>query len=306
MMPVSLTQRRVRHHPAWYLAPAISILLIFFITPIVLDAVIAFSDMGMNLKITSFGLANLQRMLLSDEQMPAILLATLVYVVATLFIFNLGLGITLAVTTTLLPESLGTLFRGVWFLPRITPAVLYALLWIWVVDPTRSGLLNHLLTYLPGMPQLNLRNDHPMVLIVVANGLVGASFAMVILTSTVRAIPQHLYHAARVDGAGEFALIRHVVLPALRSPIRFIAMYQTLSLLVSYEYILLITGGGPVYDTTTYALYVYRRAFETGSYAYGAMLALGLMAVGILLTLLQWRIMNMREQFTAPRIEVLR
>ncbi len=303
-MSVYVARRRVSNHPAWYLAPAISILLIFFIAPILLDGAIAFSDMGMNLKVHAFGLANLQRMMLSDEQMPAILLTTLIYVLATLFIFNMGLGIALAVTTTLLPEFLGTLFRGLWFLPRITPAVLYALLWIWVVDPTTSGILNQVVVHGLGMQSLNLRNDHPLMLVIVANGLVGASFAMVILTSTVRSIPLHLYHAARVDGAGEWAVLRHVVLPALKSPIRFIAIYQTLSLLVSYEYILLITGGGPVYDTTTYALYIYRRAFETGSYAYGAMLALGLMVVGVLLTLLQWRMMNMQDQFAAPRIEV--
>ena len=55
-------------------------------------------------------------------------------------------------------------------------------------------------------------------------------------------------------------------------------LYQALSLLVSFEYIWLITDGGPFYDTTVYALYVYQRAFDNGQYAYGAALALGLVA----------------------------
>jgi len=305
-MSGTLLRAPARSHPAYYLAPAISMLLIFFIAPIVLNVVIAFSDMGSNLHVTGFGIDNLLRMLLSDRRLPAILLTTFIYVTSTLLLFNLGLGIMLAVVTTSISARLGMLFRGIWFLPRITPAVLYALLWIWVVDPSSGGLINQLVVNTLGMTPLNMRNDHSMMLIVVANGLVGASFAMVILTSTIRAIPQHLYHAARVDGAGEWSVIRFVVLPALKSPVRFIAIYQALSLLVTYEYILLLTGGGPVYDTTTYALYVYRRAFESGAYAYGAMLALCLMLAGMLLTLLQWRMMNMRDQFSPPRIEVLK
>ncbi|MEC5341984.1 sugar ABC transporter permease [Brenneria populi] len=292
--------------PLRYMAPAISVLAVFFIAPILLNLVIAFSDMGSNLEIARFSADNLVRLLVSDKRVPTILMTTLVYVCSTLLLFNLGLGIALAIATTAIPARLGALFRGIWFLPRISPSVLYALLWIWVVDPSTHGLLNQVVVNLMGLPPLNIRNDRPMMLIVLANGLVGASFAMVILTSTIRAIPEHLWHAARVDGAGEWSVIRHVVLPAIVGPARFIAMYQALSLMVTYEYILLLTGGGPVYDTTTYALYIYRRAFESGAYGYGAMLALGLMLFGVLLTLLQWRMMNMRDQFAPPRIEVLR
>ena len=70
---------------------------------------------------------------------------------------------------------------------------------------------------------------------------------MIIFTSAIRAIPEHLFYAARVDGAGSLSVVRHVTLPALRWPISFITIYQTLSLLVSFEYILLLTEGGPFF-----------------------------------------------------------
>ena len=114
-----------------------------------------------------------------------------------------------------------------------------------------------------------------MVLIIVANGFIGASFGMIIFTSAIRAIPQHLFWAARVDGASGLAIVRHITLPAIRWQISFVTIYQALSLLVSFEYIWLITDGGPFYDTTVFALYVYQRAFDSGQYAYGAALALG-------------------------------
>jgi inositol-phosphate transport system permease protein len=290
--------------PLLYLAPATALLAVFFLAPIVVNEVIAFTDMGANLRVGEFTVKNFERIVQRDARLPMVLLTTLVYVTATLFIFNVGLGALLAMTSTAIPERLGNFFRGLWLLPRMSPAVLYGILWIWIADPSPSGLLNQV-TGTFGLPPINLRNDFPLFLVILANGVVGASFAMVILTSSVRSIPSHLANAARVDGASEWGVLRHVVAPALSQPIRFITIYQALSLMTTYEYILLITGGGPVYDSTPYALYIYRRAFENGAYAYGAALALGLMVIGIAFTLLQWRITNMRSTFAAPKIEVL-
>jgi inositol-phosphate transport system permease protein len=143
-----------------------------------------------------------------------------------------------------------------------------------------------------------------VLLIIVANGFIGASMGMIIFTSAIRSIPEHLFFAARADGAGGLAIIRHITLPAIRWPLSFITVYQTLSLLVSFEYIWLITNGGPFFDTTVYALYVYKRAFESGQYAYGAALALGLVGIGIAAALLMWRFMDMRSLLQRPRIEV--
>lgn len=287
-----------------YLAPALILLALFFVAPIVVNTVIAFTDMGPNLRVGAFTVENFQRIAQRDARLPLVLLTTLIYVTTTLFLFNVGLGALLAVASTALPDRLGNLFRGLWLLPRMSPAVLYGILWTWIADPSPAGLLT-MLTAPLGLPPLNLRNDFPLLLIVLANGIVGASFAMVILTSSIRSIPAHLAHAARVDGASEWGVLRHVVAPALSAPIRIVTLYQALSLMTTYEYILLITGGGPVYDSTPYALYIYRRAFESGAYAYGAALALGLMAIGIALTLLQWRVSRMHTTFAAPKIEVL-
>ncbi len=297
---------RTRHRarPALYLVPAIVLLTVFFLGPIIVNGVIAFTDMGENLRVGTFTLLNFERIFQRDGRIPGVLLTTFIYVGATLFFFNVGLGALLAITTTAVPQRLGAVFRGLWLLPRMSPAVLYGILWIWIADPTPAGLLTQI-TSVFGLPAVNLRNDFPLFLIILANGIVGASFAMVILTSAVRSIPGHLAHAARVDGASEWGVLRHVVAPALSQPIRFITIYQALSLMTTYEYILLITGGGPVYDSTPYALYIYRRAFENGAYAYGAALALGLMVIGVVVTLLQWRLTDMRSTFAAPKIEVL-
>jgi inositol-phosphate transport system permease protein len=182
--------------------------------------------------------------------------------------------------------------------------VVYALLWVWVVDPNERGLLNQILVHVLGLAPIDLRGNQPLFVIILANGFIGASLGMIIFTSAIRAIPEHLFHAARADGAGPLAIVRHIVLPALRWPISYMTIHQTLSLLVSFEYILLITGGGPFYDTTVFSLYAYRRAFENGQYAYGAALSLILIVIGVIAALGMWRLMDMRRLLQAPRIEV--
>ncbi len=295
--------RRRRTNMAIFLGPAVLLLALFFLLPVLLNIGLAFTDMGRNLKVTGLTLHNFERMLTGDRLLGHVLTTTLLYVVGTLLIFNTSFALVLAVTTTSLPPKGGAFFRAIWLLPRMSPSVVYALLWKWAISPTPSGLINQFLG-LVGLPRLDFMNQAPLVLIIVLNGFIGASLGMIILTSAIRAIPEHLFYAARVDGAGGLAVIRHVVLPAIRWPLSFITVFQTLALLVSFEYIWLVTDGGPFYDTTVYALYVYKRAFGNGQYAYGAALALGLVLIGIVSSLALWRFMDMRSLLQRPRIEV--
>jgi inositol-phosphate transport system permease protein len=286
-----------------FLGPATLLLALFFLLPVIVDIGIAFTDMGRDLRVTGFTTEHVERIVGGDRRLPQIILITLTYVLGTLSIFNVSYGLLLALLTTALPDRVGGFFRAVWFIPRASPSVVYALLWSWVVAPTNYGLLNQVLAMF-GLPGLDLKSDAPMVVVILANGFIGASFGMIIFTGAIRSIPQHLFHAARVDGAGALAITWHVTLPAIRWQISFVTIYQALSLLVSFEYIWLITNGGPFYDTTVYALYVYRRAFDNGQYAYGAALALGLVIVGIAVALALWRFFDMKALLQKPRIEV--
>lgn len=295
---------RQRVNTLIFLGPACVLLTLFFIAPVLIDIGLAFTDMGRNLKVTEFTTENFERMFTGDRRLVSVLGVTLIYVLGTLAIFNVTFALILALTTTALPDRSGAFFRAVWLLPRMSPSVVYALLWGWAISPTQYGLFNQVWSGMLGLPPLDIKSDAPVLLIIVANGFIGASMGMIIFTSAIRSIPEHLFFAAKADGAGALAIIRHITLPAIRWPLSFITVYQTLSLLVSFEYIWLITNGGPFFDTTVYALYVYKRAFDSGQYAYGAALALGLVVVGIAAALLMWRFMDMKSLLQRPRIEV--
>ena len=296
--------RRQRANFALFLGPALFLLVCFFVAPVIVDLFLAFTNMDRTLAVTAFTLENFERMFTRDSRLVASLVITAIFVLATLSIFNVTFALLLALVTTAIPKGFGAFFQAAWLLPRMSPSVVYALLWLWVVDPNERGLLNQILVHVLGMAPIDLRGNNPLFVIILANGFIGASLGMIIFTSAIRSIPEHLFHAARADGAGALAIVRHIIFPAMRWPISYMTIHQTLSLLVSFEYILLITGGGPFYDTTVFSLYAYRRAFESGQYAYGAALSLILIVIGVIAALVLWRLMDMRRLLQPPRIEV--
>jgi inositol-phosphate transport system permease protein len=132
---------------------------------------------------------------------------------------------------------------------------------------------------------------------------------MIIFTAALKSIPEDYIRAASVDGASTLQIIRHVEMPMIKWPIMFVTAYQTLSLLTSYEYILLVTDGGPgLFTTEVWALYSYHLAFvQYGGivkFGYGAALATILVIIGIIMSIVYWKIFRFKELMLEPKIEV--
>nr|WP_319513302.1 sugar ABC transporter permease [uncultured Cohaesibacter sp.] len=236
-----------------------------------------------------------------------IVLNTIFYVATTLVLFNIGFALFLAITTFYLPEGQATFFRAIWLLPRISPPVLYVLLWKWMLWD--NGFLSTITGWF-GVPPFNYMLgsvSSAWTAVILINGFIGASMGMLIFSSALNGIPASMLHASEVDGASRWQQIRHIILPQLRWPILFVTSYQTLSLLTSFQEILLSTDGGPGGSTTVWSLEAYFTALNNYAgnlqYGYGASMALVLVVVGILLSLLYLRVFKFNELVTKPRIE---
>jgi len=231
---------------------------------------------------------------------------TALYVTLTLA-FNVGFGLFLAITTFYLPKGQGAAFRAIWFLPRILPPVLYVLMWRWFTWDT--GFLATVTSYF-GMSPKNWMLDtsyHAWTAVVLINGFVGASMGMIIFSSAIRAIPNSMLLASEVDGANRWQQVRWIIIPQLAWPILFITCYQTLSLLTSFEYILLATDGGPGRSTEVWSLAAYHTALNNYGgnleYGLGAAFALVLVVIGIAASLIYFRLFNFKRLITKPLIE---
>lgn len=232
---------------------------------------------------------------------------TLFYVFTTLILFNTGFALVLAISTHYMASGTAGFFRSIWLLPRITPPVLYVLMWKWLAWD--NGFLSVVLEPL-GFEPRNWLLDTPAnawTFIILINGIVGASMGMLIFASAIKAIPQTLFHASEVDGATRRQQIWHIILPQLRWPILFITSYQTLSLLTSFEYILLATDGGPGGATEVWALATYLKALSNYGgalqYGYGAALSLVLVVIGITLSLFYLKLFDFKNLTAPPKIE---
>ncbi|MBM7854843.1 inositol-phosphate transport system permease protein [Desulfohalotomaculum tongense] len=287
---------------ASFLAPFLIMIILFFAVPVILTAVLAFSGMDFKLQWNFVGLDNFIR-ILKDPVIPQVAANTLVYVVFTCII-NVGFGFLLAVMTAyfIKNESVGLFFRTLWLLPRMTPSVVYALLWIWFLEPTENGMLNIIFKSLFDMQPHNWIQDNPMKVIIFANGMIGASFGMIVFSAAIKSIPEDYFRAAMVDGANDFQIIKNIIIPFLKWPIMFATIWQTLSLLTSYEYILLLTDGGPLFDSEVLSLFAYHKAFANFEFGYGAASAMVLVIIGALITLLMLKLFGYERMMNPSKL----
>lgn len=301
---------------AWgFMSPATFLVLVFFFIPALILLYLSMTDLAShNFTANPFewnfvGLENYRR-LFSDKFFPKILGNTFKYVILTLGFFNVGLALVLALLTTNINRRASFLFRLLWLLPRITPSVVYIVMWRRFVQTPPHGIINWFLGMFGVEHQPYWLTETPWLFVILVNGFVGASFGMIIFTSAIEAIPKDLFTAAKVDGASTWQIIRDITLPLLKWPLLFVTSYQTLSLLVSFEYILLLTQGGPgLFTTEVWALTAYKRALKTyfGSHAwgYGASWGFILVVIGIVASFIYLRVFRFNELVQEPKIDVL-
>lgn len=296
---------------ALFLAPMLAFTILFYFLPVVLTFALAFTGMDYRFQWNFIGLENFVRMA-NDLVVSKVFTNTLLYVFTTLLFFNVGFALVLAILAVFVPPRVGDTFRLLWLLPRLTPPVVYYLLWLGITSPYPYGLLNSFLVDILGLA--NYADTYwihaaPWAVVVLANGFVGASFGMLIIGSAVKSIPVDIIRAAKVDGASGFRLIKDIILPMLKWPVLFVTAYQTLSLLTSFEYILLLTDGGPgFYTTEVWALYAYHKAlsaFGGWEFGYGAALSLILVVIGLVMSVLYFRVFRFRELILEPKVEVI-
>ncbi len=293
-----------------FLLPAVLLVLTFFVAPSLITIWISLTDMSTaTFSDPNFiGLENYRR-ILSSNAIGKVATNTVFYVGMTLALFNIGMALVIALITTHMPRQSGAMFRALWLLPRITPSVVYIMIWKYMAADAPFGVFNQLLQPLGITPQ-NWVNAAPWVMVIMVNGFIGASFGMIIFTSAIESIPADFLRASRVDGATTLQTIRYVILPLLRWPLLFVLTYQSLSLLTSFEQILLLTDGGPGYYTTeTWALHAYHRAlsnyFGNVNFGFGSALAAVLVLIGAVLAIVYLRVFRFGELLQKPKIETL-
>jgi multiple sugar transport system permease protein len=174
------------------------------------------------------------------------------------------------------------LLRGILLFPWVTPSVVVAFIWLWIYNPN-YGVLNGALRSL-GIIDANvfwLGSPTPaMIGLIVAKSWTSFPWMMTMFLAGLQTVPRELLEAATIDGAGPVRRLRYVVVPHLRNVFAVVLLLGTIGNFQHFETIYVLTEGGPFGSTTTLAVDMYRRAFE--SYDLGMAGALGLLWMVVL------------------------
>ncbi|MCC7263149.1 MAG: extracellular solute-binding protein [Candidatus Latescibacteria bacterium] len=211
----------------------------------------------------------------------------------TLFmLLGIPLGMALGLVLALL---LGRALRGMafyrtlYFLPSVVPAVASALLWVWIFHPS-DGLANRLLGWFGIEGPLWLQSEDWAKPAILLHGLWGAGSGMIIWLAGLKSIPQHLYEAAAIDGAGRWHRLWHLTLPLLTPHILFNLIMGTIGTLQIFAQAVVMTKGGPLDATLFYVYYLFNNAFSYFQLGYASAMSWVLFFLILALTLLQLRL----------------
>jgi multiple sugar transport system permease protein len=212
----------------------------------------------------------------------------------TLYMVGVGLPVSLAASlgiALLLNRKLRGIafYRTLYYLPSITPVVAASIIWLWLLNP-EIGLVNIVLRWMGvAHPPAWLTDPAWAKPGLILMSLWGAGGSMVIYLAGLQDVPEALYEAAALDGAGKWAQFRHVTLPML-SPV--ILFNLIMGLIGSFQYFTqayVMTNGGPQDATTFYALHLFNQAFLDFKMGYASAMAWVLFVIALTCALVVFR-----------------
>jgi len=259
----------------WFMLPAAAVLLLFLAYPLLLGVYLSMTDTTIGRPGIFVGLENFE-WLMDDSVFWLSVYNTFLYtVVASVLKFVLGLWLALILNRHL---PFKAFLRAIVLLPWIVPTVLSAIAFWWIYDSQfsivswalmRLGLIDSYINFL-GDPN-NARAS-----VIAANTWRGIPFVAITLLAGLQTIPQSLYEAATIDGAGAWQRFRYVTLPLLTPIIAVVMTFSVLFTFTDFQLIYVLTRGGPLNATHLMATLSFQRAIPGGQLGEGAAIAVAM------------------------------
>jgi multiple sugar transport system permease protein len=300
---------------ALFLAPNLLGFLVFTVGPVLFSLIVSFSNWRLQRTVPFqwVGLGNFRELFGTEE--------FYIYAINTLYLMigvPIGIAGSLALALLLNQKLKGMIvYRTLFYLPSFTSGVALFILWKALYNP-EYGPLNYLinstlhLLHLPGHGPEWLSSTHnvfglpvehvgfqrsqwgigardAIIIMGVWTGIGGGN--MLLYLAGLSNIPQELYEASALDGAGKWASFRHIIWPQLAPTTFFIVVMSVIGgLQGGFEQARVMTGnGGPAGTTTTLSYYIYTRAFEQFQIGYASCIAWVLFVAILAGTLLNWK-----------------
>ena len=280
-----------------FVAPALLVILVFFFVPVIAGFALSLTDFDLytigdpnNLRFLAF--RNYGELLGSGIFWTAFINTLYFALVGGPLTVAVSLGAALLVNAKLTRWK--SLFRTVYFAPVVTTLVAVAIVFKYLYHP-RFGILNRALEAvgIPGVDWLGNPKLAMLAIIILAVWR-GFGYTMIIFIAGLQNIPEELYEAARIDGAGWWKQFRHITLPMLGPTFLFVGIVVAIGQMQIFAEPYVMTRGGPLNKTLTMVMLMYEQGFRFWRMGYAAAVAFVLFLIIGAATLVQMRLKETR------------
>jgi multiple sugar transport system permease protein len=270
-----------------FLAPSLLALLAFSIGPMIGTGWVSLHEWNLIRPARFIGLDNF-RELWHDDNFHRALRNTLYYLAGYIPLVSAG-GLALALLLNTRVKGVA-LFRAFYFLPVVTSWVVVALLWKWLLNP-KDGLVNWMLG-LVGIdgPGWWTSQTWAMPSVILASAWKDLGFVMVILLAGLQTIPETLYEAATIDGAGSWRQLRSITLPLLTPSLFFVLVISLITGFQVFDQVWVMTDGGPAGSSTVVVQQIVKNTFDYGRAGYASAQSVVLFVIILVVTAIQMRL----------------
>lgn len=272
--------------------PAIALLTIFTMYPIVNMVYMSFYDNGLKGNVF-VGWDNYKRLFMGDQFVSACN-NTLIYMVfVTFFLIFLGLVFALSLQRD---TKINALAQRMMFLPHICSGLAISLIWQWLMDD--EGLLNALFSFF-NLPALRWLNSSATSLLSIMLVVIwkGVGYYALLLLASVKSIPTELLEAADLDDAGKLRTFFKITLPMLSPQLFFLLITITMNSVKVFDIVRIMTGGGPGNSSDVLVYYIYRYAREYNKYGIGCAAGTILLIILLILTFIYFRVVEKKVHY---------
>ncbi|MGK9232432.1 sugar ABC transporter permease [Inquilinus limosus] len=297
-IPRALARRRPARRREWagllFVLPAVALVVVFFVVPLAMTAWMSLHNWPLMGVSRFIGLDNYLAIARDMRFWNALRFTALYTVVVTIAIFAVAFPLALFVEK---PRPFGGFFRTAYFLPVVVGFASASLLWSWLLN-VDAGLFSpaaEALGLTSGRVNLLADFDPAFWSIIAMVVWKVAGFTMVILMTGLQGIPADYLEAAKIDGAGAWARFRRITLPLMRRTIALALILSVTGSMLAFDQFYIILGGGPRNQTVTAVYWIFNQSFVSFRLGYGAALSMVLLAILLVLSVIQLRLLRHPE-----------
>lgn len=277
-----------------FVSPWIISALVFTFGAMLYVFYLSFTDLQLLNEPKLIGIDNYVKVLGNKLFHTAVLNTVLYAVIVTFFQTWLALVLAVALNAKIRGK---TFFRSAWYLPSVTSSVVISLIFVWVFQ--KEGILNFLLSTIAGwtgfqpVAWLTDASAHTALpALMLLNIMTTAPTFMLYFLAALQDIPEEVYEAASLDGSVGAHRFFRITVPMLRPIIFLVVVLGTIGTLQIFDQAFIMTNGGPLNQTTTINLLIYRSSFTDYSFAYASAMSIILFVMIVSLYLVQNRFLG--------------